>query len=61
MAERKDDLPVRRFGERERETLDPTDVGRALKQHYDDTVAAPLPRRMLDLLARLAQRRTAAK
>ena len=28
-------------------------IGRALKAHYDDLVKAPLPDRLLDLLARL--------
>jgi len=28
-------------------------IGRALKAHYDDLVHAPLPEKLLDLLARL--------
>jgi Anti-sigma factor NepR len=28
-------------------------IGRALKAHYDDLVHAPLPAKLLDLLARL--------
>ena len=37
-------------------TLDPKvleTIGRALKAHYDDLVHAPLPDKLLDLLARL--------
>ena len=37
-------------------TLDPKvleTIGRALKAHYDDLVHAPLPEKLLDLLARL--------
>ncbi len=37
-------------------TLDPKvleTIGRALKAHYDDLVQAPLPDKLLDLLARL--------
>jgi hypothetical protein len=43
-----------RFGGRARETLDPADVGRSLKEHFEETLQAPLPGAMRDLLDRLA-------
>ena len=45
-------------------TLDPKvleTIGRALKAHYDDLVQAPLPDKLLDLLARLEKEEQQAK
>ena len=41
---------TKRFGGRARETLDPTDVGHSLKEHYEEAVQAPLTARMQTLL-----------